>query len=248
MKIAIVSPSRKRPKELLRFYNSVCETVNGNYEIDFLVGIDDDDPTVLDYYDIFHSMVKHKIPKVNVLLYQDRLPSVGHIWNALVNIRPERTRADIFIMANDDLVYDTYAWDDLLVAKVKSLDHPYHVLWFNDKHNEANHCAFPIVTKQWISAIGYFTPECFQFFYHDTWVFDVAKRAEVEVYMPDVTIQHLHFAFGTAPYDNTYGINRDNGQNTSDNLIYKQLHLARESEAKKILQEIENYKTKKHSI
>jgi hypothetical protein len=217
MKFAILTPSRQRPKELYRFFDSVNSTMSNNNMIFFFVGIDNDDPSLKDYYDVIHRMQSEKKSMMIVTVIEDIRKTTARIWNDLVRLKSWPDSPDYFIMGNDDLVYKTNDWDQILAENIDHSDHPFYLYWFDDGINGEKHCAFPIVSKYWVGATGYFVPEMFHYFYSDTWTFDIAVRAGVCKYIPSVLTQHLHFSLGKhIPYDETYSHNRKGNNNAED--------------------------------
>lgn len=241
MKIAIITPSRGRPKELYRFFESVNSTVSGQNRIYFLFGIDEDDPSRYDYYSMLQQMLLRAKDNVKVVMVEEEKRSIGIIWNELARMKAWKDSPDVFIMGNDDLMYDTPDWDIILEEKLLSEDHPFYMHWFDDGLNGERHCAFPIVTKHWIAATGSFAPECFLFFYHDTWVYDIAKKAGVARYIPEVKISHLHFSNGSSPNDRTYAQWRNNPTHNLDTDIFRQLEDNRKVIAATIQDRIDSF-------
>ena len=105
-------------------------------------------------------------------------------------------------MGNDDLIFPGTLWEDQLRGTLPP--DKIGVACFDDGINGGNHFAFPIVTRAWYEALGYFTPECFNFGYHDTWIFDTAKRAGCAHYIGEHLIEHLHPTVGKRPVDQTF--------------------------------------------
>jgi hypothetical protein len=240
MKLAILTPSRGRPKELYRFFDSVNNTMSGQNEILFFVGIDKDDPAKKDYYDILHKMLLNAKDTLTVTMIEDDRKPIAKIWNSLVRIRSWVDSPDYFAMGNDDLIYKTKEWDLILEEKIMSSDHPFYLYWFDDAINGITHCAFPIVSKHWVGALGYFVPECFKYFYVDTWTFDIATKAGVLKYIPEVESPHLHFSTG-APYDKTYNDNRLGDVNEHDAKVFKKTEDSRVKIAQTITKRIEEF-------
>ena len=115
MRIAILTPSRERPENIVKLFKSVDQTISGDYGIDFLIGLDRDDPTIEQYYNGIYLMSVAKNPVIDVIPYIDQMPTIGVIWNALTRMRPWHHTADLFIMGNDDQLFKTQNWDKILV-------------------------------------------------------------------------------------------------------------------------------------
>ena len=240
MKIAILTPTRQRPDGMDRLIRSVNETMSDQNEISMFIGIDKDDLDKRHYYDMIHGWQLSKKSNMTIILIEDVRRTTAKIWNDLVRIRSWENSPDYFIMGNDDVVYKTHGWDIILTEKIKDQDHPFYLYWFNDNINGEKHCAFPIVSKYWIDATGYFVPELFRYFYSDTWTYDIAKRADVCKYIPDVLTEHLHFTVGKhVVYDETYKFNRQGNASEEDAKTFKETEPMRESIAKEIKRRIE---------
>ena len=113
-------------------------------------------------------------------------------------------------MGNDDLLYRTSHWDTILKQKIQNYYHKDEIYcaWFNDGLNGSKHCAFPILSRKWYKTVGYFSPGVFNFGYNDTWVFDIAKKIDRLLYIPEVLVEHMHFTIGKSDNDKTYQRNR----------------------------------------
>lgn len=220
MKIAILTPSRGRPKELYRFFESINSTVSSHHKIHFMFGIDSDDDTKHDYYNQLLQMQLRAKDSVIVTMIEDEKRPISKIWNELSRIKQWNDCPDVFIMGNDDLEYLTHNWDLWLEEEIIKADHPFYCYWFDDGINGERHCAFPIVTKHWVGSIGYFVPEIFQFFYHDTWVFDIASKIDCLKYLPGIKTRHLHFTQGSSPYDKTYSQWRQGTIHADDTTLF----------------------------
>jgi hypothetical protein len=241
MKLAILTPSRGRPKELYRFFDSINDTMSGQNEILFFFGIDRDDPAKKDYYDILHKMLLNAKDNMIVTMIEDDRKQVAKIWNSLARMRTWIDSPDYFIMGNDDQIYKTKEWDLILEEKIINSDHPFYLYWFDDTINGITHCSFPIVSKHWVGAMGYFVPECFKYFYVDTWIFDIATRANVLKYIPEVETPHIHFSVG-APFDKTYQDNRLGETNKKDTIMFQETENKRIELARIISSRIEFWK------
>jgi hypothetical protein len=227
MRFAILTPSRGRTAGLKRFFDSINKTVSGLHEIDLIIGIDRDDPERSKYIKLLSEMRKEAVDKFHIIMIEDDRKPLAKIWNSLIRY----SKADWFTCGNDDEQYLTPKWDDIFYHK--SLErHPYHLYWFDDGLQHSNHCAFPILSKDWIKAVGYFFPEIFIHNYVDTWVYDIACKLKVSIYIPEVLHQHLHHSIGMSEYDTTYAEGMAGDSNTKD----MQVFIRTESERNKVVE------------
>lgn len=212
--ISILCPTRERPELVKRMMKSAIQTASGDIEI--LLGIDADDKSYLDLK-----------PCYGEKCFYPKNRTVGEIWNLLAT----RCHGDFLMMGNDDLVFQTRGWD-LLIPEYKD---GIFVAWFDDGSPKANfRCAFPIVSRKWYETLGYFTPECFKFFYHDTWIHDIGKRVGRTHYISEAIVEHKHFAFKKAPMDETYKRNRRAPLSAMDGETFSERVEQREADAEKI--------------
>ena len=241
MKIAILTPTRSRPEKLYRFIRSVINTASGENTIFLYISIDRNDPDKSNYITAYRKIVADQCANDALHIFTDNnnfiilntgdQKPVGIIWNDLQELAEKMYSPDYYIMGNDDLVYRTKDWDQILVGNLESLPHKYFVSWFNDEINGQSHCAFPIVSDQWIQQVGYFTPTIFEFLCNDTWVFDIAKRINCLNYIPEVVASHLHFTQGKSEYDQTYRQWRDNGATGRDLKLFNETGDLRQEKA-----------------
>lgn len=205
MKISILTPTRNRAVNLSRMVQSAVHKSSGYNELQFLNYIDDDDPSI-DFYKLEQKKLNFS-DYVEFLNIINEPQSVSKSWNILAK-EALSSNCDILLMGNDDQVFQTQNWDSILIDEIKNFNHSLYCMWFDDKINAKNHCAFPIVPKEWFEILGYFTPGIFHFGYNDTWIFDVAKRAGITKFIPNVTVEHRHFTVNKSEYDETYAFNR----------------------------------------
>jgi len=214
MKIAILTPTRGRVWGLERLYNSIKNTISGNNQIEFIYYVDNDDTDLINYASL--KLIKDK--NIRVVFVNGQRNPLCKTWNLLVNY----SNADWYMCGNDDFIFNTKNWDLILENKIKTALHPYFMYFFDDGIQGMNHAAFPIVSKEWINAIGYYFPEKFIHNYPDTWVNDIALIAGVRVYVSEVKTSHLHYSEGLSEYDKTYSDGMDGNSNEIDKSIYIQ--------------------------
>ena len=181
--ISLLLPTRGRPHMLARLLASVERTAQSDVEV--RVWVDTDDP-VLEMYKIIL-----KRAKANVVTTIGKAASVGHIWDELAN----RAQGDFLRMTNDDEHFVTEGWDVTLASAF--CDHfPDNIgmVWADDSsEKKEKQCCFPMVHHRWLEILGHFCPTCFQFLYHDTWIEDIARKANRAAYVPTVVIEHKHY-------------------------------------------------------
>lgn len=229
MNIAILTPTRGRPDRVLKFHNSVRNLADDNSSIYMYYYLDDDDST-LENYKLNIKLSEHTYLKVGPAI------SISKSWNTIAKMAI-KDGADILIMGNDDLVYETEGWDSILKEEIKNFPDNIYCMWFQDKINGNKHCAFPIISKQWYNCLEYFTPGIFHFGYNDTWIFDIAKRINRTHYIDKVITDHQHFTKYPKLNDKTYIRNRTSYRGNlfeKDKKIFEATEGEREKHAHKL--------------
>lgn len=217
--IAVLTPTRGRPENVRRMIASARDSAADPEQIEIWLYFDDDDPS---RYGDYGAEV--------VVGPRD---GVGRAWNQLAR----KTNAELLMMGNDDLVFHTVGWDRAAEEVLTLYPDGIFCAWFNDgSPKAAERCAFPIVSSIWVDALGYFTPQCFNFLYHDTWIADVGRRVGRLHYMPDILVEHRHFAFGKAEYDDTYRAHREGqgDKRKEDGAMFEQTAPERQNDADKL--------------
>lgn len=197
MKIGILTPTRQRLAKRARFHNSVIELADNPDNVRMYYYIDSDDPEANNYP--LQDLPGHRLDHIGDPI------SVSKSWNIIAQKAVDEG-CDVLIMGNDDLVYRTKGWDTELI-KVIAEEFPDNIycVWFQDgiKMTE-NACAFPIVSAEWFSALGYFTPGIFNFGYNDTWIHDIARRINRTKWITHVYTRHEHITRDGSRMDETY--------------------------------------------
>jgi len=205
MKYAILTPTRDRPQKLLRHLDSINNTVSDDHEVTVYVFVDDDDPKLAEYQTQQRELNQKTIQseyKIRVNYMYGPCKSVGVAWNKMAK-EALRHGAEWLLMGNDDVVYQTQDWNIKLDKRISNLSDDYWCMWPNDGINGNTHCAFPIVSRAWHDALGYFVPEIFIFGCHDTYVFRVAQRAKRCLYIGEIFNKHIHHGRNPSERDRT---------------------------------------------
>ena len=236
---SILCPSRERPKNLERLINNLNKFSNERGRIELLVYVDNDDPLVDEYSEINNNYI-NKRNKIIFKLHIGEPKSVSKSWNDIAKI----STGDVFIMGNDDFIFETKGWDTILDKEVAKFSDNIFVIWFNDGLRAHMYGDFPIVSRKWYEILGYFTPGCFEFTFNDTWIIDLGRRVKRLHYVKKVKLTHLHADIGLQEKDSTWKKHRS-GENKNvfqrDEDKYHSTSNQREVDAKKILKYMKNY-------
>ena len=233
--LSLLCPTRERPALAARYAQSVSNTALYPERCEVLFYVDNDDPKLENYIQIFDT-VRESSSLARVGLITGPRKSVSISWNDLAS----QSEGDILIMGNDDVVFITKGWDVRLEQEAAKYEDDIYCLFFQDtEHNNPTFCAFPMVSRKWYETLGYFTPGVFNFQYCDTWISDLAERIKRKRKISDVTMEHRHWKTKKGQADATQEHDIARYTLKTDGLIYNRPDMvARRAEDAKKLQAV----------
>ena len=144
-RIAILCPTRDRPRELARLLESIQVS---SERADVLTYIDDDQ---VDLYAGIDGITRMVGPRVGPVAAA----------NALVEANPGYA---VYGLLTDDCVVTTPGWDDWLIDAIDYF--PRRVAVISPHHNNGDHVDMPFCSSEWIEAVGWYAcPDA----YHYVW-------------------------------------------------------------------------------
>jgi hypothetical protein len=189
--ISISCPSRGRPELAKRMIETALDTAEN--EVEFLIYLNDDDPTLEQYQDT--------IDKKHFTVGPNR--STCYSWNLMA----EQAKFDFIFLAGDDIQFKTKHWDTLMTKEFhrypdkilmaipydgKQKNKPEELLSATEPTLLGDY-AFSsphfLVHRNWIATLGYFAPPFFWHWYVDTYTQNVARKINRCMYFPNVTIK-----------------------------------------------------------
>jgi glycosyl transferase/beta-hydroxylase protein BlmF len=209
MQVALLCPTRGRAAHARRAMQTARDAAAAPENVHVYFYVDRDDPSLPAYEVALPPVAGARGLTIGAPV------GVSKAWNVLA----ERAVADgceLLLVTNDDNVFETPGWDDVLVSHAACFPDRIFVAWFDDGINGAKHCAFPCVSRRWYRTLGYLTPDVgFKFFRNDTWIFEIGMRVRRLCYIPDVLVTHRHHSVGGLD-DETTRRNRNAGQAEHD--------------------------------
>ena len=162
MTVTVCIASRGRPEECYKTVASMYETV-ALPETRVVVAVDDDDPTLKQYYPL--RMDYGVAPRES---------SLGAKYNRAASYAPVGTT--VYVLGIDDAYPCTPGWDKLLMEASEKFEDGIGAVYFGNK--ESVDCQLPeahALTKGFIEQVGFFCPPYFPYWYHDTWMDEIAR-------------------------------------------------------------------------
>lgn len=217
MTIAILCPTRGRPEQFKRMVQSALSTSSGKIEIH---------PSVSDVERSLYNLNSCE----NNFPFPDGMPT-AHKWNILAHYAGMKG-ASLFMLCADDVVFTTPCWDKALLDHYNALENKIHVYHLRDSRNPDG-TPHPIVTREYIEAMGYFLPPLFLHWFVDTWTVEIAKAAGCFTHLKDYELQHIKPSDQGKP-DETHNRIRQMGWHDRDKWVHEKCQHLLEFEKRRL--------------
>lgn len=166
--------------QFARMVNSAKDTAFDKENVHFACFLGTDDPHL-------HSYSRHM---ANVITMVGRpwsaVMASNHLANRCLEIYPEKK---LYIVGSDDTIFATPHWDKALIDAYEALENKVHVFSMLDSR-DAKGTPHPIVTREYIDAMGYFLPPIFLHWFVDSWTVDIAKSNNCFMRLDDYLLVH----------------------------------------------------------
>lgn len=172
MTIALLCPTRGRPDQYKRMVDSVARTTKTTWW-SFIAISEEDAPKYHQHW--------------SRIIVPDGMPT-AHKWNLLAQ-EALKTDAKLFMLAADDIVFSTPGWCEALLEHYNKLENKVHVYALCDSRDDDG-TPHPIVTREYIEALGYFIPPIFLHWFVDTWTCSIARANGVFSHLKDYLLIH----------------------------------------------------------
>lgn len=179
--IALLCPTRQRVDQCQRMIQSAYDTTTEKVQI-FLAVSEEDFPEY---------QAKLTLPesnRVGVLIVTMPESTTCYKWNRLSQLAFGQDNA-LYMLAADDMVFQTSGWDKALLDHYKALGVKQHVYALQDSR-DPNGTPHPCVTREYIKTMNYFVPPIFSHWHLDSWTVEIAKANNVFTHMKDYTLLH----------------------------------------------------------
>ena len=184
--------------------------------------VDKNDPEINKYFDLIKDFKK----KLDIKIYFENFTTHA-IRN---NFLAKKSSGEIIFPANDDMVFLTDGWDNLLdIEFSKNLKNEPFCVWVNSGNKYPYlFCHFPIINRFWYETLGYVGCELFNFWYLDTWICDLAKRSNQFIFANKIKFKEFNAQANKDELDNTYL------RNIADNKMVKDIEIWENSVSERI--------------
>lgn len=225
--ISVLLPTRNRPANVRRLLSSAYETAST--EVEFVVYVDDDDPSRDETHDVLHRRGAIVIDGPRVVL--------SEMWNRCW----ERARFDVFMHCGDDIVFRTPDWDARVLDEFERWSDRIVLVHGRDGLQDDRLGTHSFLHRRWTDAVGYLVPPYFSSDYNDLWLTEVADALGRRRYLPDVYTEHMHPVAGKAPLDQTHQERLHRHQQDRVDQLYRDMTERRLDDVAKLRRAIEEY-------
>lgn len=222
--ISLLLPTRGRPDNLRRMYQSALDLADG--EIECVVAVDDDDDSYQEFFDT---------PMKNMTIFKVPRQTLSKYWNDCY----EKSNGDILMHCGDDIIFRTQSWD----TKVKeAFDYVADNILFvfgNDGSgvHDGKFGTHGFIHRRWAEIVGYFVPPYFSSDYNDTWLNDVARSIGRHQHI-NILTEHMHPELGKGPLDQTHKDRYERHKRDNVGQLYDSLLAERKNDADKLRQHL----------
>ncbi len=225
-RISLLVPSRGRPELLRRFLESTLARSERPELVEVIVYADEDDPSSHGF----------QVEGLEVHTLVGPRATMGHYNTACF----EKSRGEIVVIGNDDVVIQTRGWDRILREMHAVMQDGIYMAYPNDLFKGRGLSAFPILSRKACAILSQPFPMAYRGSFIDYHLLDIFKRLESRghrrlIYLEEVAFEHMHYRTGKGDFDETYG---RRGRFTDDHTFLK-LRDERSAEAMRLHDAIE---------
>ena len=195
-RISLLLPTRGRAELLRRFLESVLARSERPDLVEVVIYADEDDPSSHGF----------QVEGLEVRTIVGPRASMGDYNTACF----ERSRGDIVVLGNDDVVIQTRGWDRKLREMHSAMQDRVYLAYPNDLFKGRGLSAFPILSRAACQMLGEPFPRAYRGAFIDYHLLDIFKRLERRghprlIYLEDVVFEHMHYRSGKGDFDEIYG-------------------------------------------
>lgn len=200
IRISLLHPSFGRPQKAFEAYQEWKGLAENRKEVEYLLGLDDTDTTIEEYMRLFSNKgeeFKREVfsigPSRTIIQAVNHLASLSSICSELL------------VFVADD-ISPPPQWDTALLNVIKDMDksRPIYIYVSDNMMPYGTWGNNMIINRVFYSKFGYFLYPEYDGVCCDNDLYEVAKRLNAIIQVPEILFEHKHYIRGMAPMDSTY--------------------------------------------
>jgi hypothetical protein len=191
----VVLPSRGRPARLDSLLASILSTVSDVARIEIVVLLDSDD---------CENYPRRNFGELKCNFFTGE---PGRTMGQLNQDCTSRAQGDVIFFANDDVIFRTKGWDELLLNKVSLEPDSIYLMYPNDLFKGARLCTFPIMSRKFLLENLEILPKSYLGAFMDLHIMDIFKAYRLGSrisYLEEMICEHQHYRVHSKLLDETY--------------------------------------------
>ncbi|MFC1546748.1 hypothetical protein ACFL4O_03410, partial [bacterium] len=187
LNFSLILPVKDNLHLVNRLLKSIVDTTDDCNRIEVILYVDDDDTVMKDY----------SYNGININKIIGTKDSMGNIIKKCY----AKTKGRYLFLLNDDVVFHTKGWDNLVLEAFSKFDDDIALVYGNDLYYGKDMCTFPIVSRKIYNLLDELYPEEYEHHCIDSHVFDIFKKLEKlgykrMIYLKNVFFEHMHYDLG----------------------------------------------------
>lgn len=184
---SLILPTRDHPTLVMQLFESIVKTASMLDSLEIVLYADNDD--------IESQSLAH--PLLSISRITGEAKTIGGITQECY----EKSRGKYIILANDDMVFRTKAWDARVLAAFSKFSDEIALVYGNDLYYGKRMSTFPILSRTACDLMGKICPVEYHRHCIDPHILDIFKRLEKlgfkrTVYLGNVIFEHMHNELG----------------------------------------------------
>jgi hypothetical protein len=219
IKISVLHPSRQRPILAKTAFLEWLNTCEKPLEVEYLLGLDSDDPVLDEYKNLFtqEDIDKQVGRFVMFISNTTNIPAVVNELGKIVS-----STSELLVVIADDMG-SVKKWDIILLDSLKDVDNfkePKYIGVCDGIHPYGEVLLYTIINKAFYNKFNYVLYPEYTGCFVDLDMFEVVKRMNCLIDLPFVVFQHHHYSIGQASFDTVYARHNNPVTNVYNEQVY----------------------------
>lgn len=204
--ISVVHPSYGRPAQAFETYKEWLSLCVHPEDVEYLVGLDDNDPDLDQYRQLFGSeSTTFGRAEINVGDSRNNVQATNRLATIM------SPTSELIVSIADDMS-PCPRWDVELMSRLVGVDNFNTVRFIgvsDGLHGYGSDLLYLIVNRAWYNRLGYLLCPEYDGVFADNDSHQVARKLNCIINAPELLFQHRHYTLGLSEVDATYARNNN---------------------------------------